>query len=84
MGTYLTHPLVARLFEPLFAEVGVAPPLLLPSGVEVTTRSGPTAVLTFIQNTTDELRKIDTSDGEIVLPAYGSTVLRAHTKRAAM
>lgn len=82
VGTYLTHPLVARLFEPLFAEAGVRPPMTLPAGVEVTTRSGPGTVLTFLQNTTDEPRTFDTPDGAIELRGFGSTILRARAEGA--
>jgi len=82
VGTYLTHPLVARLFEPLFAETGVRPPMALPAGVELTTRSGPETILTFLQNTTDEARTVETPDGAIDLPPFGSTILRARAGHA--
>lgn len=78
LGTFLTHPLVQQLFEPLFAEVGVKPVLDLPAGVEVSTRSAPGRQLTFIQNITGVAQDVIGPDGPVLLAAYGSAVVRAH------
>jgi beta-galactosidase len=75
VGSYLTHELVAQLFEPLFAEAGVHAPLDVPAGVEVTTRSAPGRTLTFLQNTTSEPVEFGTPNGVISLPSFGSTIL---------
>jgi beta-galactosidase len=77
VGTYLTHALVAQLFDPLFGAAGVRPPLDVPPGVEVTTRSAPGRRLTFVQNTMGEAVEIALPDRKLLLPAYGSTIMRA-------
>lgn len=87
-GTFLTQPLVQQLFEPLFDEAGVHPPLEVPSGVEVTTRSAPGRTLIFVQNTTAEAVEFETPNGLCVLPAFGCTIVRGeasatHTRAAA-
>jgi len=74
VGTYLTHPLVAQLFEPLFAGLGVRPPLDVPAGVEVTTRSAPGRILTFLQNTADEPRTVEVRGEVVELAAYGCAI----------
>ena len=75
VGTYLTHALVAQLFDPLFVRAGVTPILDAPRGVEVTTRSGPAGTLTFLQNCLAEPVEVNTPDGLVRLPAYGCTIL---------
>ncbi len=75
VGTYLTHALVGQLFDPLFAEYGIAPPFAVPAGVEVTTRSAPDRTLTFVQNTTADTVDIDAPGGAFRLQPYGSTML---------
>ena len=74
-GTYLTHELVAQLFEPLFVAHRVEPALKVPAGLEVTTRSAPDRTLTFVQNTGDETMMIETPAGAVQLPAYGTIIL---------
>jgi beta-galactosidase len=75
LGTYLTADLVERLFAPLIAELGIAAPLEVPDGVEVVTRSGPGATLTFLQNTLDKPMDVALPDGTLALAPYGCTVL---------
>ena len=79
LGTYLTHPLVQEVFEPLFAEAGVQPVMAVPPGVEVSTRSGPGRTLTFLQNTTAEGVVVRRDEGDIELDPYGVAVLTART-----
>lgn len=74
LGTYLTHPLVAQLFGPLFASLDVRPPLIAPAGVEVTTRTG-TETLTFVQNTLGEPIELRTPAGVLELEPYGCRIL---------
>lgn len=74
-GTYLTHPLVAQLFEPLFATAGVGPPLEVPAGVEVSTRSASDRTLVFLQNTKDASVEFDGPQGTVTLGAYGCRVI---------
>lgn len=77
VGTFLTHELAARLFEPLFAEAGIRPVLDVPAGVEVSTRSSGDRILTFVQNTTCEPVTIRLPGHDLHLPAYGSTMLKS-------
>jgi beta-galactosidase len=76
VGTYLTHALVGQLFGPLFKELGVAPPLALPAGVEASTRSNGSRRLTFVQNTSAEPATVAGPVGPIALGGYGCTILR--------
>lgn len=76
LGSYLTHPLVQSLFEPLFAECGVSPILAAPPGVEVTSRSAEGRTLTFLQNTTGDSVTVAHPDGDVVLEPYGGTMIR--------
>ena len=77
VGTYLTRALVAQLFDPLFDDMGINAPLGVPPGVEVTTRSAVGRTLTFVQNTMGEAVEIVLPDRKLLLPAYGSTILRS-------
>lgn len=77
VGTYLTHGLVQQLFDPLFAELSIRPPLAAPAGVEVSRRSAPGRTLTFIQNVRSEPVSIETDQGRIDLASFGCRVLRA-------
>lgn len=75
-GAYLTHALVGQLFEPLFAEKGIEPPLKAPAGVEITTRSAPGRTLIFLQNTLDEPVEVETPRGGLSLPAFGCHIVQ--------
>lgn len=82
VGTYLTHGLVSKLFEPLFAENGIRPPLDLPPGVEVTTRSARGRHLTFLQNTMAEAVEIALPQRMLLLPAFGTAILKSGQEAA--
>ena len=75
VGTYLTHALVAQLFEPLFTEMGIMAPFQVPSGVELSTRTGSQGTLTFIQNTTSQAHELDIAGKSLELKAYGTAIL---------
>lgn len=75
LGTYLTKDLVAGLFEPLFSEIGIVPPVL-PAGIESSKRVGHDRSLQFFLNTTNETKRIHSADGSIELPPFGCRVVK--------
>lgn len=76
VGTYLTHALVAQVFEPLFGEVAIEPEFQLPPGVELSTRSGAGRHLTFLQNTGAEPVEVRGPSGSISLSGYECRILQ--------
>ncbi|MEN5364152.1 beta-galactosidase [Brevundimonas intermedia] len=80
VGTYLTHPLVDRLFSPIFQAQGVGPVATRAApGVEVTTRSAPGRVLTFIENTSADVAQVEIDGQVITLPPFGGRMLATET-----
>jgi beta-galactosidase len=75
VGTYLTHPLVAEIFEPLFEGQGIRPPMEAPAGVEVTTRTGAGRTLMFLQNTRDEALDVETPEGRLRLAPFECSII---------